>query len=167
MDVVKKEKYNMERKHFKDYICEIMRKILNLEFLLLFLFLSLWIPTSAKADASVVLEKWAKEDRDKVATMGLNIYSINSFSKAEKALEFVKQLGRDKVLIDKPYWEKSYNILVPGELTVNSVGANPYGGSYIYRASSRMESRLNDSAFSGAEAAFNPLRSPSRARARR
>jgi hypothetical protein len=132
----------------------------------------LFIPTLAicsEQEASLVLEQYAKEDREKILEIGLNIYSINIFSKATKAIETINMLGREKVLVDKTFDKNgdSYNIIVPGSLNIEKISSNPYGGNDSYNIQHRKDigKGLWYSYFMS-NVSFNPLRPASRLRGR-
>lgn len=100
-----------------------------------YLFVLIFLASNAFAetenDAGSILENFAKQDKHRVSEMGLNIYSIDTFSRATSALALVHQLGRDKVLVDKTFDKNgdSYNIVIPGKLESTSVWSNSYGTS--------------------------------------
>lgn len=127
---------------------------------LIFLFIPA-IALCSEKEASMILEQYAKEDREKVLETGLNIYSLDIYSKASKALEAVNKLGREKVLVDKTFDKNgdSYNIIVPGTVKIEKVSSNPYGTSRNYEPSHKtdIEKGLWYSNFMY-NAKFNPYR---------
>lgn len=136
------------------------------KFLLIMIF-SIFIVSNSfaeitESDANLILENYAKEDRNEIIDVGLDIYSITIFSKAIKALEYVTKHGRENVLVDKTVDKNgdSYNIIVPGMLKVDLVSSNPYGGSEYYRDQRKNidvgKRAWNRFFWNGA--AFNPLR---------